>query len=118
MLWEETADEGKGIRFDGLDPSAMMRAFFATASPWAEVLDWYRSVLERLGWQGREVKPLTWWEWTSTQRPGEKIEILDRGRWEQLPGWPVPVERVGELGFEIIFTARGPFTATIRSTDA
>jgi hypothetical protein len=118
MLWEETADEGRGIGFDGLDPSAMVRGLFATASTWAEVLDWYRSVLEPLGWQGREVKPSTWWEWTSTERPGEKIEMLDRGRWEQLPGWPVPAERVGQLGFEVIFTARGAFSATLRSTDA
>jgi hypothetical protein len=118
MLWEETADEGKGIRFDGLDPSAMMRAFFATAAPWAEVLDWYRAVLEPRGWQGREVKPPTWWEWTSAERPGEKIEILDRGRWKELPGWPVPEERIGQLGFEVILTARGAFSATMGSTGA
>ena len=118
MLWEQTADEGDGIGFDGLDPSAMMRALFATASPWAEVLDWYRTVLEPRGWQGREVKPSTWWEWTSTERPGEKIAMLDRGRWQKLPGWPLPEERIGQLGFEVIFTARGAFSATMRSTDA
>ena len=118
MLWEETADEGKGIGFDGLDPSAMMRALYATASPWAEVLAWYRSILEPLGWQASEVKPSTWWEWTSAERPGERIDLLDRGRWEQLPGWPVPEEQVGQLGFEVLFTARGPFSAAMGSPDA
>ena len=118
MLWEETADEGNGIGFDGLDPSAMMRAFFATAAPWAEVLDWYRAVLEPRGWQGREVKPPTWWEWTSPERPGEKFDLLDRGRWERLPGWPVPEERIGKLGFEVMFTARGAFSGTTGSTSA
>ncbi|HEV8544864.1 MAG TPA: hypothetical protein VGQ64_01105 [Candidatus Limnocylindrales bacterium] len=118
MLWEQTADEGQGIGFDGLDPSAMMRALFATAATWAEVLGWYRSVLEPRGWKGKEVKPSTWWQWTSTERPGEKIEVLDRGHWEQRPGWPLPEERVGQLGFEVIFTARGAFSATTESTDA
>jgi hypothetical protein len=118
LLWEDTADEGQGGGFDGLDPSAMVRAFFATADTFAEVLDWYRSLLEPQGWQGREVKPQTWWEWTSTERGGEKIDLLDRGRWERLPGWPIPEARIGQLGFEVIFTARGPFSAKIRSTDA
>ena len=44
--------------------------------------------------------------------------MLDRGRWEQHPGWPLPEERVGQLGFEVIFTARGAFSASMRSTDA
>jgi hypothetical protein len=118
MLWEETADEGRGIGFDGLDPSAMVRALFATPSTWDEVFGWYRSVLEPLGWQASEVKPTTWWEWTSVERPGEKIEMLDRGRWEQHPGWPIPEEQVGQLGFEVIFTAHGAFSASMRSTDA
>lgn len=118
MLWEETADEGRGIGFDGLDPSAMVRAFFATSSPWADVLDWYRAVLEPRGWQGNEVKPPTWWEWTSPERPGEKVQILDRGRWEQHEGSPIPEEQVGQLGFEVIITARGAFSAARRSTDA
>lgn len=118
VVWEEAADEGKGIGFDGLDPSAMMRAFFATAAPWAEVLAWYRSVLEPRGWRDREVKPSTWWEWTSAERPGERIDILDRGRWKRVPGWPVPEERIGQLGFEVLFTARGAFSAAMRPTDA
>jgi hypothetical protein len=118
VLWEETADEGQGIGFDGLDPSAMVRALFATASTWSEVLYWYRSSLELQGWQGTEVKPGAWWQWTSAERPGERIDLLDRGQWRQLPGWPVPEERVGQLGFEVSFTARGAFSATVRSTDA
>lgn len=118
LLWGYTADEGKGIGFDGLDPSAMMRAFFATAAPWTEVLDWYRAVLEPLGWQGKEVKPLTWWEWTSPERPGERIDVLDRGRWEELPGWPVPEERIGQLGFQVMLTARGTFSERMGSNGA
>ena len=117
MLWEETADEGRGIGFDGLDPSALMRAMFATAADWSEVLAWYRSVLEPLGWQERAVKP-TWFEWTPTDRPGERFDLLDRGRWEQLPGLPVPEEQVGQLGFEVIFTARGPLSAKLGPADA
>jgi hypothetical protein len=117
LIWEETADEGQGIGFDRLDPSAMMRAFFATSATWTEVLEWYRSILDPRGWEAREVKPATWFEWTSTERPGERIDLLDRGRWEQLPGWPVPEERVGQLGFEVLFTARGAFSA-MGSTDA
>jgi len=118
VVWEETADEGRGIGFDGLDPSAMMRALFATASTWSEVLYWYRSHLELQGWQGREVKPGTWWEWTSAERPGERIDLLDRGQWREWPGWRLPEERVGQLGFEVMFTASGPFSAATRSTDA
>jgi len=118
IVCEETADEGQGIGFDGLDPSAMMRAFLATSSSWAEVLAWYRSVLEPLGWQAREVKPFAWWEWTSSERPGEKIDMLDRGQWREWPGWRLPKERVGQLGFEVIFTKRGAFSATMKATDA
>ena len=118
VVWEETADEGHGVGFDGLDPSAMMRGLFATTSHWSEVLYWYRSSLELQGWRGREVTPGTWWEWTSAERPGEKIDLLDRGVWRQLPGWPVPEERVGQLGFEVVFTARGAFSTTMGSTDA
>ena len=118
IVWEETADEGQGIGFDGLDPSAMVRGLFATAANWAEVVSWYRSILEPRGWHDRDVKPSTWLEWTSTDRPGEKIDLLDHGRWQQLPGWPVPEERVGQLGFEVIFTAHGAFSATTKATDA
>ena len=118
VVSEETADEGHGIGFDGLDPSAMMKALFATDSHWSEVLYWYRSHLELNGWQGREVKPGTWWEWTSAERPGEKIDLLDRGHWRRLPGWPLPEKRVGQLGFEVYFTARGPFSATNSPADA
>ena len=110
IVWEETADEGKGHGFDGLDLSAMVRVFYATASTWAEVLSWYRSVLEPRGWQGREVRPPIWWAWTSTDRPGEKIDVLNRGRWEELPGWPLPEERIGQLGFEVVFRASGAFS--------
>jgi hypothetical protein len=118
IIWEQTADEGEGIGFDGLDPSAMVRAFFATASTWAEVLAWYRSILEPLGWQAREVKPSTWWEWTSSERPRERIDLLDRGQWREWPGWRLPEGRVGQLGFEVMFTAAGLFSAARRSTDA
>jgi hypothetical protein len=118
VVWEETADEGHGIGFDGLDPSAMMRALFATRSHWSEVLYWYRSHLELHGWRGSEVQPGTWWEWKSAERPGEKIDLLDRGVWRQLPGWPSAEEHVGQLGFEVIFTARGTLSATLSSADA
>ena len=118
VVWEETADEGQGIDFDGLDPSAMVKALFATWSHWSEVLYWYRSNLELHGWQGRQVKPGTWWEWTSAERPGERIDLLDRGVWRQLPGWPVPEERVGQLGFEVYFTARGAFSETLSAAIA
>jgi hypothetical protein len=118
VISEETADEGRGIGFDGLDPSAMVRALFATRSHWSEILYWYRSHLELDGWQGREVKPGTWWEWTSAERPGEKIDLLDRGVWRQLPGWPSPEELVGQLGFEVYFTARGAFSETMSPADA
>ena len=112
VVWEETADEGQGTGFDGLDPSAMVRALFSTRASWSEVLDWYRSVLEAGGWQGREVKPWTWWEWTSADRLGERIDLLDRGIWTERPGWPLPEGRAGELGFEVIFKARGPFSVS------
>ena len=118
VVWEQTADEGNGVGFDGLDPSAMMRALFATASTWSEVLYWYRSHLELHGWQGREVEPGMWWQWTSTERPGEQIDLLERGHWRPLPGWPVPEERVGQLSFEVIFMARGAFSASTSSPGA
>jgi hypothetical protein len=115
VVWEEADDEGVGHGFDGLDPSAMVRALFRTAAPWPEVLWWYRDALESRGWQGREVKPWRWWEWTSADRPGERFDVLDRGRWpkrgEDLPGWPTPEENAGMTGYEVLFTARGDFSA-------
>ena len=54
VVWEETADEGVGHGFDGIDPSAMARAFFRTSSPWAEVLAWYENLLGTNGWFGAQ----------------------------------------------------------------
>jgi hypothetical protein len=116
VAWEDAADEGVGIGFDGLDPSAMVRAMFRTSAPWRDVVAWYRDVLERRGWQAREVKPSSWWEWTSADRPGERFDVLDRGRWpergEELPGWPIPEDVAGKTGFEVVYKARGAFSAT------
>ena len=101
---EETADEGVGIGFDGLDPSAMLRAFFRTSSPWADVLAWYQVLLVAHGWLGAEVKTDYWWEWTAPARPGERFVVMDRSRVpENLQAWAQPQDT---LLFEVMFTAR------------
>ena len=57
LVWEEAADEGKGIGFDGLDPSAMVRAMYRTPAAGADVLHWYRDSLESVGWVRRQPRP-------------------------------------------------------------
>jgi hypothetical protein len=116
-VWVEEADEGRGIGFDGLDPSAMVRAYRRVAAPWSDILGWYRSLFLELGWQERVVKDDWWWEWTSAARPGEELLVMDRTR---IPdNWPAEVHEIwlgiraedpGTL-FEVMFTAGGPFSA-------
>jgi len=60
LAWEETADEGKGIGFDGLDPSAMVRAM-------------YRVLVELPGWPVPEdIVGMTMFEvlFQASSRPG------------------------------------------------
>lgn len=104
VVWEETADEGVGVGFDGLDPSAMMRAFFRTSSPWADVLAWYQVLLAAHGWLGAGVRSDEWWEWTAPARPGERFLVMDRSRVpESLKAWAQPQDT---LLFEVMFRAR------------
>ena len=103
VLWEEMVDEGRGIGFDGLDPSAMARAMSRTSAGWMDVLAWYQNHLESLGWIGTQVKD-TWWDWHHPTRPGEKFELLDRSYVpEALRPYAPP--STGQL-FEVLFTAR------------
>jgi hypothetical protein len=107
MVSEETADEGVGHGFDGLDPSAMLRASFRTSNSWADVLAWYRVLLAASGWLGTGVHSdewSEWWEWTSPARPGERFLVMDRSRVpENLKAWAQPQDT---LLFEVMFTAR------------
>jgi len=107
LAWEEEADEGDGIGFDGIDPSAMVRALFRTHASWDEVLEWYRKRLDAFGWQGREVKPHAWWVWWPTSHPGTRFDVMDQGQTAQHPGWPVPEELVGMTAFEVLLRASG-----------
>jgi len=119
-VWVEEADEGRGIGFDGLDPSAMVRAFRRVAAPWSDILPWYRSLFLELGWQERVVKDDWWWEWSSATRPGEPLVVMDRTR---IPDeWPAEVHEIGRqiraedprMLFEVMLTARGAFSETVR----
>jgi hypothetical protein len=98
---ESDADEGTGIAFDGIDPSASVLALFRTPSPWDEVLEWYRERLESRGWRGREVAPATWWVWSPPSGPGTRFDVLYRGQYERLPGWAVPEEFLGMTCFQV-----------------
>jgi hypothetical protein len=110
VVWEEAADEGVGVGFDGLDPSAMMRAYLRTEASWAEVLAWYRRRLAALGWLEDEIKAGSWFEWTSSDHPFERILVMDRGR--QAPagtlilGWVVPAELGDTTMFEVMYLAQ------------
>jgi hypothetical protein len=108
VLWGEAADEGVGIGFDGLDPSAMVRAFFRTPAPWRDVLSWYRELLATFDWESRIVRDDWWWEWTRPAGPGEQFLVMDRGRTD-IPGLVVPV--TGTTMYEVMFTARGAHSA-------
>jgi hypothetical protein len=104
VVWEEEADEGVGIGFDGLDPSAMMRAFCRTTSTWPEVLEWYQAILGSLGWIGTAVRSDSWWEWTAPERPGERFLVMDRSRVpESLQAWAEPQDT---MLYEVLFRVR------------
>ena len=105
VVWEEIADEGKGIGFDGLDQSAMVRAMYRTRALGAEVLQWYRESLESLGWVRREPRRATWWEWRLPAQPGARFDVMDHGVVEAHPGWPVPQGILGMTVFEVMFRA-------------
>ena len=102
VAWQQEADEGVGHGFDGLDSSAMVRAWMQTVAPWSAVLDWYQGHLASLGWQGTAVKDDWWWEWASTGRSGEQFLLMDRGR-SSVPTIVAPV--AGTTLYEIMFTA-------------
>jgi hypothetical protein len=110
VVWEEEADEGVGIGFDGLDPSAMVRAFHRSTSTWPEILAWYQDLLGSRGWVGSAVKGDWWWEWTAPARPGERFLVMDRSRVpESLLAWSEPSDT---MLFEVFFRARtGPADA-------
>jgi hypothetical protein len=105
LVWEETADEGKGIGFDGLDPSAMVRAMYRTRARCADVLQWYRDSLESLGWVRREPRRDTWWEWRLPAQPGARFDVIDHGVVVEHPGWPLPEDIVGMTMFEVMLRA-------------
>jgi hypothetical protein len=109
VVWEEDADEGRGIGFDGLDPRAMVRALLRTPASFADVATWYRERLGGLGWIGAETRPGSWWAWTSPSHPGEQFDLLDRGRWpdrpDWYPGWTIPDNLLGMTGFEVLLRA-------------
>jgi hypothetical protein len=101
VAWQDEANEGDGFGFDNLDPSAMVRAYMRTVAPSA-VLHWYRDQLAALGWAGTAVQEDSWWEWVSPARPGERFDLLDRGR----SSVPTIVARIeGTTLYEILFTA-------------
>ena len=116
----EEADEGRGIGFDGLDPSAMVRAYRRSASPWSEILAWHRGVFIELGWKERSVKDDSWSEWTSADHPGERLWLLDRSRIPE--EWPANVHRIYDeirakdprTLFEVNYTARGALSEALR----
>jgi hypothetical protein len=105
LVWEEAADEGKGIGFDGLDPSAMVRAMYRTRAPGGDVLQWYRDSLESLGWVRREPRRDGWWEWRLPAQPGFRFDVMDHGVVVEHPGWPKPEAIVGMSMFEVLFRA-------------
>ena len=120
IVWVEEVDEGRGHGFDGLDPSAMVRAYRRVAASWSDILGWYRSLFLELGWQERVVRDDWWWEWTSAARPGEELLVMDRSRIPE--NWPAEVHQIW-LGiraedprtlFEVMFTAQGAFSETVR----
>ena len=103
VVWEETADEGVGHSFDGMDPSAMIRAMYRTSAPGAEVLQWYRELLEPMGWVRQAPRRDGWWEWRLPAQPGARFDVMDHGVTVEYPGWPAPPEIVGTTMFEVLF---------------
>jgi len=105
LAGEEEANEGVGIGFDGLDPSAMARGFFRTTQPFDAVIRWYASRLELLGWVGQRVGGHEWWSWQRPAEPGVRFDVLDGGVDRELPGWPIPKELIGVRQFQVLFRA-------------
>ena len=103
VVWEETADEGVGHGFDGIDPSALMRALYRTRAPGADVLQWYGNSLEPMGWVRRPPRRDGWWEWRLPAQPGARFDVMDRGVVVAYPGWSVPEDIVGTTLFEVLF---------------
>ena len=102
---EEEADEGVGIGFDGIDPSAMARAFYLVREPFDVVIDFYQSQLAPLGWVGRKVEPHEWWSWRRPAEAGVRFDVLDGGVFEDHPGWPIPNELLGLRQIQVLFRA-------------
>jgi len=102
VVWEETADEGVGHGFDGIDPSAMTRALYRTSSAWANVLDWYQRLLTARGWDGAAIRE-SWWRWGRADRPGERFDLINRSYVPE--HWPVRVDPAEDLAFEVLFRA-------------
>jgi hypothetical protein len=106
LLWEEVADEGAGHGFDGLDPSAMTRAYFQADAGWDEILGWYQERLTSLGWDGEE-KGHEWWEWRAGSRRAEHLWIIRRragyGMWMPLGARPNSAT-VFEFGYSVATT--------------
>lgn len=100
VVWEETADEGVGHGFDGIDPSAMTRAFFRTTRPWAEVLAWYENLLGTNGWFGTPVRT-NWWTWRHPEREGERFDLINGSHIPE--GWPGTIDPEEPLAFEVLF---------------
>jgi hypothetical protein len=100
VVSEETADEGVGHGFDGIDPSAMTRAFFRTSSSWSEVLEWYTDLLAEHGWLGTPVRD-SWWRWRHPERAGERFDVLNRSHISE--GWPATLDPDEPLKFEVLF---------------
>ena len=105
LAGEEEADEGVGIGFDGIDPSAMVRGFFRTTEPFEPVIGWYASTLEPLGWIGRTIGATGWWSWQRPMEPGVRFDVSDGGVYQELPGWPIPPELLGVRQFQVLFRA-------------
>jgi hypothetical protein len=78
IVWEDRADEGAGIGFDGLDPSAMVRALFQVDDPWDDVVAGYRARLAADGWIEEHVLPYDWWRWRNPNRTGASFTVILR----------------------------------------
>jgi hypothetical protein len=102
VVWEDLADEGQGIGFDGVDPSAMARTYLRVDADWSVVLAWYQTRLAAFGWNGVEVRN-TWWRWHHPDHPGERIDLLDRSSMPD--GWPITPDPSGPLTYEFLFRA-------------
>jgi hypothetical protein len=122
LVWEDHADEGEGIGFDGLDPSAMVRAIYQVDDPWEDILSGYRARLDAGGWVGEEVSS-EWWSWHHPDHHRLTFDLLRRAMG---PGtFRPPGIRDGATVFEVIYRCRpstgmpaGPATGPAPSSDA